>query len=82
MKHPPRFYFERQGWISADPDERAVAQLIELVGADKFFWASDFPHPDHTEDYIDRLKGLVAPLSKESQAKVLSENVTRVYKLD
>ncbi len=82
LKHPPRYYFERQCWISADPDERAVAHLIEPLGADKFFWASDYPHPDHTLDYIERLQGLVAPLSPVARAKVLSENVRQVYKLD
>lgn len=82
LKHPPRFYFDRQCWISADPDERAVAHLIEPVGEDKFFWASDYPHPDHTDDYIERLRGLVAPLSAGARAKILGENVRRVYQLD
>ena len=82
MKHPPRFYFDRQCWISADPDERAVANLIEGVGSDKFFWASDFPHPDHTEEYMSRLAGLIEPLSKEARDRILHENVTAVYNLD
>lgn len=82
LKHPPRYYFDRNCFISADPDERAVSHLIEPLGADKFFWASDFPHPDHTADYIERLKGLVAPLSKDAQAKILRENVSKVYQLD
>jgi len=81
LKEPPSNYFRRQCWISADPDERALSHLIEYVGADRFFWASDYPHPDHTRDYIDRLKGLVAPLSPESQAKILGENVDKVYQL-
>jgi len=47
LKEKPSFYFDRQVWISADPDERALPAMVDLVGADKFFWASDFPHPDH-----------------------------------
>ena len=82
LKHKPSFYFARQCWISADPDERALTHIIEHVGADKFFWASDFPHPDHTDEYIDSLKCLVAPLSRETQQRVMRENVTQVYKLD
>ncbi|MEE2983090.1 MAG: amidohydrolase family protein [Pseudomonadota bacterium] len=82
LKEKPSYYFRRQCWISADPDERALTHLIEYVGADKFFWASDFPHPDHTDDYIDSLKGLLAPLSVGTQNKVMRENVAHVYKLN
>ena len=77
----PSFYFARQCWISADPDERALAHIIDHVGNDKFFWASDFPHPDHTDEYIDSLKTLLAPCSKETQRKVMFENVGKVYDL-
>jgi len=82
LKSKPSEYFRRQCWISADPDERALAHIIEYVGADRFFWASDFPHPDHTADYMERLRGLIAPLSPESRAKIAGENVTKVYQLD
>jgi predicted TIM-barrel fold metal-dependent hydrolase len=82
LKHPPSFYFDRQCWISADPDERALSHIIEYVGADKFFWASDYPHPDHTDAYVERLKGLVAPLSAQTRQKVIADNVVEVYKLD
>jgi uncharacterized protein len=51
------------------------------VGADRFFWASDFPHPDHSDQYIPALKRLVAPLSEGARQQVLRENVARVYKL-
>ncbi|MGI9591201.1 MAG: amidohydrolase family protein, partial [Myxococcota bacterium] len=46
----PSTYFKRQCWISADPDEKALAGVIPFVGSDRFFWASDFPHPDHPPD--------------------------------
>ncbi len=82
LKHPPSYYFQRQCWISADPDERILANIIEPVGADKFFWASDYPHPDHTDDYIEGLKELIAPLSPATRAKVIGENVRKVYQLD
>jgi predicted TIM-barrel fold metal-dependent hydrolase len=52
LQERPSFYFQRQCWISADPDETALAHIIEHVGKDKFFWATDFPHDDHTQGYI------------------------------
>jgi predicted TIM-barrel fold metal-dependent hydrolase len=55
--------------------------IIDHVGANRFFWASDFPHPDHTGDYMESLRELVAPLSESTRRKVLGENVAQVYKL-
>ncbi len=77
----PSNHFRRQCWLSADPDERALALIIEHVGADRFFWASDFPHPDHTGDYMADLRELVTPLSETTRRQVLGENVARIYKL-
>jgi uncharacterized protein len=81
MKEKPSTYFQRQCWISADPDEKALSKIVEHVGADRFFWASDFPHPDHGDDYMEELAGLVAPLSETARRQILWENVSRVYKL-
>ncbi len=81
MKEPPSNYFRRQCWISADPDEKALSQIIELVGSDRFFWASDFPHPDHSDNYIPALQRLVTPLSDTARRQIIGENVAQVYKL-
>ena len=37
-----------------DPDERTIPALAERFGADRFMWASDFPHADHTPEYVAR----------------------------
>lgn len=82
LKEKPSFYFRRQCWISADPDETALAHIIEHVGSDKFFWATDYPHDDHTQDYIRALERLVAPLAEPARRGILGENVARVYGLE
>jgi predicted TIM-barrel fold metal-dependent hydrolase len=46
------------------------------------FWATDYPHDDHTQGYIQALEQLVAPLSEQARRGILGENVTRVYGLD
>ncbi len=79
LKELPSFYFDRQVWISADPDERALPAMVDLVGADKFFWASDFPHPDHTGNYLEEVEEMAERLRPEARAKVLGDNVLRVY---
>jgi predicted TIM-barrel fold metal-dependent hydrolase len=81
LKEKPSHYFRRQCWISADPDERTIAAMMDLVGEDKFFWASDYPHPDHPGNYLEELKGLVAPMRDSGKRAILGENVARVYKI-
>ena len=57
LKEKPSYYFKRQCYISADPDERTIAAMMDIVGEDKFFWATDYPHPDHPGNYLEELKG-------------------------
>jgi predicted TIM-barrel fold metal-dependent hydrolase len=81
LKEKPSYYFYRQCWISGDPDEKAFANVVDFVGADKFFWASDFPHFDHTGDYMEELRELVEPLSPSTRQKIVGENVAQVYNI-
>jgi len=78
----PSSYFKRQCWISGDPDEKALAGVIPFVGADRFFWASDFPHPDHPPDYIPELERLVSGMEEDARQQVLGRNVIDAYRLD
>ena len=79
LKEKPSHYFGRQCWISCDPDERTIPALMELYGEDRFFWASDFPHPDHTGDYIAEIEGMADRLPAGARPKLLGENVLRCY---
>ena len=82
LKHPPSYYFRRQCYISADPEERTISALTGMVGEDKFFWASDYPHPDHPDNYLEELGEMVAPMTDAARRGILGQNVARVYKLD
>lgn len=82
LKERPSTYFKRQCYVSIDPDERMVAHMIPHVGDERFFWASDFPHPDHTSSYMDELIGMLEPLPEHSRRRVLSENVSEAYNLN
>ena len=81
LKEKPSYYFKRQCFISADPDERTIAALMPHVGEDKFFWASDYPHPDHPGAYLEELRGMVAPMTESGRRGILGENVARAYRL-
>jgi len=81
LKHPPSEYFRRQCFISGDPDETAAPHVIDHVGADCFMWATDYPHPDHRGTWVRALERFVEPLSNPTRAKLLGENVARIYGL-
>ncbi len=52
---------------------------MDLYGADRFFWASDFPHPDHTGDYLAELEELAGKLDAAARRRLLGDNVREVY---
>ncbi len=79
LKRKPSEYVREQVWISGDPDEQATARVIEYVGRDRFFWASDFPHPDHGGKYLEALDRMVKPMKPESRRAVVGENVAACY---
>jgi predicted TIM-barrel fold metal-dependent hydrolase len=56
--------------------------MAQLCGADKFFWASDFPHPDHVGSYIEEVEQLAQRLPEAARAVVMGANVMRVYGCD
>ncbi len=79
LKEKPSYYFKRNVWISADPDENSLPAMIKLCGEDRFFWASDFPHPDHPGNYIEELEECADKLDPVARQKFLGDNVLRVY---
>jgi len=81
LKNTPSHYIRTQCWISADPDERALAGLSKFIGDDRFFWASDFPHQDHGREYMNELKGLLAEMPASAGAKLAGQTVAALYKI-
>jgi len=81
MKRSASETFRQQCFISGDPDETAAPHIIDHVGNDCFVWASDYPHPDHPGSWVHALENFVAPLTEKTRAKVLRENVSRLYGL-
>jgi uncharacterized protein len=81
LKEKPSYYFRERCYISADPDERTIAAMMAHVGEDKFFWASDYPHPDHPGNYLEELAEMVKPMSDNGRHGILGENVARAYRL-
>jgi predicted TIM-barrel fold metal-dependent hydrolase len=82
LKDKPSDYFRERIWISCDPDERSIAAMAERFG-DRFLWASDFPHADHTPEYIDDLNGLAASFSDDARRRnFLGDNARALFKIE
>jgi uncharacterized protein len=81
MTLKPSDYIRRNCWFVAEPDERTIGAMLDLVGEDKILWGSDFPHVDSTLEAPSLIRRSVADLSPERQAAVLGENARRVFGL-
>lgn len=81
LKHKPSDYFRSQIWISCDPDERTIPSLAERFGVERFLWASDFPHADHTPEYVHDLNDLVATFPEADRRKFIGDNARALFGL-
>ena len=81
LKHKPSDYFQDRIWISCDPDERTIPSLAERFGVDRFMWASDFPHADHTPEYVHDLNALVSMFPEADQPAFVGDNARTLFGL-
>jgi predicted TIM-barrel fold metal-dependent hydrolase len=81
MPMKPSEYIRRNCYFVAEPEERTIGAMLELVGEDHILWGSDYPHVDSTLDAPKLIRQAVAGLSPARQAAVLGENAKRVFGL-
>lgn len=76
----PIDYWRRQCYISTEPSDPGIKQVIELLGDENIVLATDFSHPEG-RDYISAHEdiGKLAGVSDESKAKVKWENALKLY---
>jgi predicted TIM-barrel fold metal-dependent hydrolase len=83
LEAKPSDYFRERCWISCDPDERTIPALAERFGADRFLWASDFPHADHTPAYLADLEELAEAFPDDgARRRFLGDNARALFKID
>ncbi len=82
LKEKPTHYFRERCWVSCDPDEHSMAPLIDRYGATRFLWASDYPHADHTADYLNDLEVLAAALPEDDRRLFLGDNVRALFAIE
>lgn len=81
LEQKPSDYFRQRVWVSCDPDERTIPALIERFG-DRFMWASDFPHADHTPEYVDDLDALALAIAPAHRDAFLGGNACSLFGID
>ncbi|HXW83017.1 MAG TPA: amidohydrolase family protein, partial [Candidatus Binataceae bacterium] len=75
----PSDYFRRNLWVVAEPEERTIGSVMELLGEEHVLWGSDFPHVDSTLEAPRLIRESIAMLSPERQRKLLGENAKGVF---
>lgn len=75
----PSEYLQRNVWFVAEPRERTIGPVCELVGEDRVLWGSDYPHIDSSLDAAELIRGSVADLSESRQQAVLGGNAASLF---
>ncbi len=81
LQKPPSEYFQQQVWATFQTD-RAGLRLLDLLGADRVMWASDYPHADSTwpesrAAIEENFRDVAAP----ARRRVLCDNARELYGL-
>jgi predicted TIM-barrel fold metal-dependent hydrolase len=80
LKLHPIEYFQRQCYISADPDDPGIKQVIDVLGDDNIVTATDFSHPEGRRYAWAAQELLELPgVSDASKRKIMWDNALRLY---
>jgi len=81
MPMKPSDYIRRNCYFVAEPEERSIGAMLDLVGEDRILWGSDYPHVDSSLSAPDQIREAVAGLSPARRAAVLGGNARAVFGL-
>jgi predicted TIM-barrel fold metal-dependent hydrolase len=79
----PSEYYERQCALTPSAPHRAEIEMLDQIGASKFMFGADIPHPESTWPNSRQWIGDAFQNVPEDKLRmVLGENAIRVYNLD
>src|SRR4029453_16988080 len=82
LSKKPSDYFLRKCFISGDPDEYLVSDVIRRIGDDNLVISTDYPHIDaHFPHALDEFFE-IEDVSDMSRRKILWDNCARLYNLE
>jgi len=77
----PSEYLRRNVWYVAEPQERTIGAMMDLVDESHILWGSDYPHIDSHIDAPKQIRASVAALTERRQRLVLGENAARLFQV-
>jgi predicted TIM-barrel fold metal-dependent hydrolase len=80
-KHKPSDYLRNNVWYVAEPHEKTIPSVVELVGSDHVLWGSDFPHIDADVNANDVILEALAPLADGARTRVLGTTAASLFGL-
>jgi predicted TIM-barrel fold metal-dependent hydrolase len=79
VRMKPSDYVRRQCYVSCDPGEPGLEDVLDLLGEDRLLFGSDFPHVDHDPDVRAALRRLEERLTPRVAHRVLDHNPGAFY---
>ena len=79
MPLKPSDYIRRNCYFVAEPEERSIGAMLDLVGENNILWGSDYPHVDSTLHAASFIRQSVSGLSPARQAAGLGNHARRVF---
>src|SRR5712691_11867134 len=78
---PPSAYCRRQVWATFQTDHAGL-RMIDLIGADRTMWASDYPHADSTwPESRKAIEENFAGVVEATRRRILCDNARELYGL-
>jgi predicted TIM-barrel fold metal-dependent hydrolase len=79
VKIKPSEYFRRQCFVSIEPSEPYLSEIIDYIGSDNLLFGSDYPHWDHSRDIVKQVINLEQKLSRKTVNKIVWDNPACFY---
>ena len=86
MKKRPSEYFREgdQIWVAMELGEMSLKYVIDLMGHERIFYASDYPHEPSTEDLTSELPEFLEnpDISDEAKQNIVYHNARDFYHIE
>lgn len=79
IKMLPSEYFKRQCWVAIEVEEPCLRQVVDMIGADRLIFGTDFPHPDHLDFDISDIKASCKDLTDTEIEGLLHHNALAFF---
>jgi uncharacterized protein len=82
-RKPSEYLRAKNVFVSCEIEERTLPYVVEVFGADKILWASDYPHEREHDEYKRDVPEFCEreDLSEEAKRLILKDNAVRLYRL-